>query len=115
MVDSPSRRLGYALDSQWYGIEAFPDYVRSGLARLTREQVNAAIRRHLQLQHIQYVYISKDTADLAERLRGNQPSPMSYNSDKSAELLAEDAQIQQIDLGLTGERVRTVDAGVMFE
>ncbi|MCB1626992.1 MAG: insulinase family protein [Xanthomonadales bacterium] len=115
MVDSPSRRLGYALDSQWYGIDAFPDYVRSGLAGLTREQVNAAIRRHLQLQHIQYVYISKDTADLAERLRGNQPSPMSYNSDKSAELLAEDAQIQQIDLGLTGERVRTVDAGVMFE
>lgn len=115
MVDSPRRRLGYALDSEWYGIEAFPEYVRSGLASLTREQVNAAIRRHLQLQHIQYVFISKDTTDLAERLRSNQVSPLSYNSDKPAELLAEDAQIQQIDLGLAGERVRVVDAGVMFE
>jgi zinc protease len=115
MVDSPGRRLGYALDSAWYGIESFPEYVRNGLAQLTRDEVNAAIKRHLRSAHIQFVFISKDSDDLAARLADNQPSPMSYNSDKPAELLAEDAVIAVKDLGLDAARIGRVVAEEMFE
>lgn len=115
MVDSPSRRLGYALDSAWYGIPSFPEYVRAGLAKLTREQVNAALKRHLRSEHIQFVFISKDTDDLAARLMENRASPMSYNSDKPADLLAEDAVIAVKNLGLDGDRVERIAAEEMFE
>lgn len=115
MADSPRRQLGYALDSQYYGIAPFHEYVRDGLAQLTREQVNQTVRQHLDLDHIQFVYVSADAADLKQRLGTNQTSPISYNSDKPADLLAEDKQIESLDLRLSADSVRILDAADLFE
>lgn len=97
------KQLGFALDQQFHGIDgSFAEYVREGLENLTVEAFNAAVRRHLQLDDMQFVFVAKDAADLAARLEGNQPSPMSYNSDKDESLLAEDGIISVMDLGLAG-------------
>ncbi|HRQ64891.1 MAG TPA: pitrilysin family protein [Xanthomonadaceae bacterium] len=97
------KQLGFALDQRFHGIDgSFADYVRAGLESLSVDDFNAAVRRHLKLDDIQFVFIAKDAADLAARLDENRPSPMSYNSEKPAELLTEDETISVLDLGLSG-------------
>jgi zinc protease len=109
------KQLGFALDQRLHGIDAsFAEYIRGGLENLTVDEFNAALRRHLKLDDIQFVFIAKDAADLAARLEGNQPSPMSYNTEKDAALLAEDAQISVMDLGLTGN-VTVTPVAEVFE
>jgi zinc protease len=109
------KQLGFAVDQRFHGIDAsFADYVRAELERLDVAAVNAAVRRHLKLEDIQFVFIARDAADLAARLDGNLPSPMSYNSDKDDALLAEDVRINAIDLGLGG-RVTVRAVGEVFE
>ncbi len=115
LTAASGRRLGYALDSDWYGTPAFVDYVRNALAGLTVERVNAAIRTHMSPDHAQFVFISKDADGLASALAADTPSPISYNSDKPAELLAEDEQIARWPLGLPADRIETIDVQTVFE
>ena len=44
LVASQGRQLGYKLDSDYYGIPLFADYVRSALADMTVDDVNRAVR-----------------------------------------------------------------------
>jgi predicted Zn-dependent peptidase len=44
MTARQDQQLGYALDSQWYGIGEFADYMRDRLQKLSVDDVNAAIR-----------------------------------------------------------------------
>ena len=110
MTASQARQLGYAIDSEYYGIERFADYVRKGLADLSVEQVNAAIRRHLQTEDVQFVFIAKDAQELAERLTQETPSPLAYNTEQPEELLAEDAVIEKLELALDEVEVISVEA-----
>lgn len=105
LLASQDRQLGYALDSQFYGTDNFVDMVRQGLKTLTVEQVNAAVKRHLSTDNIQYVFISGDAKDMQQRLETEQSSPMSYNADKPAELLAEDKVIAELPLKINSVEV----------
>ena len=60
------------------------------MAALSLEQVNAAIRRHLQTDNMHFVMISADPEDLKERLILDKPSPLQYNAPPPAEIQAED-------------------------
>jgi zinc protease len=113
LVKTQSAQLGYALDSRYYGTAPFTDYVRNGLARLTLEEVNRVIREQLKLDDIKMVFIAKDAGDLRERLATEAPSPMQYDPPKP-ELAAEDAQIQNLPLGLSIDSVRVVGADEVF-
>ena len=115
MVDSQGRQLAYMLDSEFYGIGPFADYVRDGLAKLTVEDVNRVIRENLQLDDIKYAFITKDAADLKARLVENRTSPMSYNSAMPEEILEEDKIIQDLDLEMEDDDVTIVPAEEMFE
>jgi zinc protease len=106
LVDTQSRQLGYALDSRYYGIPAFHDYVRAGLKALTLEDVNRVVRRHLQIDNIQFVFVAKDAADLRTRLINSTPSPITYNSPRPQELLEEDRRIEAIPFRLTAQTTR---------
>src|SRR5262249_20760646 len=48
LVKTKQAELGYAIDSQYYGIGEYTSYVKSALAKLTAKEVNEAIRRHLR-------------------------------------------------------------------
>ncbi len=115
LVSTQGRQLAYAMDSRYYGIDAFTDYVRNGLAELTPENVNAAIRRHLRTDNMQFVYVTRDGGDLRERLAGNVPSPMQYGADMPAAVLAEDRVIETLDVGIDEKDIRTVPAERLFE
>lgn len=115
LTATQAAQLGYAIDGQYHGIGDFVDYVRRELDGLTVEEVNAALKAHVDLSGIRYVFVSADAADLAKRLASGAPSPVKYNTDKPEALLAEDRKIQSLPLGLSKDRVQVVDAATLFE
>ncbi|MBY5990624.1 M16 family metallopeptidase [Ferrimonas balearica] len=113
LVASQDRLLGYALDSAYYGTDAFVETVRAGLASLTLEQVNRVIREQLVLDNIQFVFVSPEANKMAERLRSERPSPMRYNTEMPEPVQAEDARIQALPLGI--RRVEVVPLEGLFQ
>ncbi|MDA0993959.1 MAG: pitrilysin family protein [Proteobacteria bacterium] len=114
MTDGQSQQLGYALDSLYYEIDEFPEYVREGLSKLTLADVNRVIRENLAAEHMQYVFVTKDGADLKQRLVADLPSPMRYESEKSAAIHLEDKLIQSFELDLDEDRIVVVPAEKVF-
>jgi zinc protease len=114
LVKTQSRQLGYAVDSEYYGIDAFTDYVRAGLKKLTLQDVNRVIREQLQTDDLKLVFIAKEAADLAQRLASDAPSPIAYNTPKP-ELADEDAVIAAYGLKLGAQRIEIVPAADVFK
>lgn len=115
LTDGQSRQLGYSIDSQYYGIDEFSDYVRAGLENLTLDDVNRVIRENLSTDNVQYVFVTRDADDLRSRLAGDQASPMSYDAEMPAEVLEEDRVIEALPLGFEADDIRVVPAGEIFE
>jgi len=114
LTDGQSRQLGYALDSRYYGIGPFSEYVREGLAALTLEDVNRVIRENLRTENVQFVFVARDAEDLRRRLVEDTPSPITYDADKPAALLEEDATIAKLPIPFAPEAVRIVPADQVF-
>lgn len=115
LTQGQGRRLGYALDSRYYGTPEFTAFIREGLEALTLEEVNRVIREHLQGEDLAVVVVTPEAEALAEALATEAPSPMSYNAPKPEELLAEDEIIQAYPLGIRREAIRIVPVGEVFE
>ena len=95
-----ARRLGYAVDDAFYGIPA-PGYLtslRAAIDRVTPQQVNDAIRRHLRSDGLYLVVVTADAAAFKDKLLRSAPSPITYNAEPAAELRAEDAVIGSLPL-----------------
>ncbi|HXP87066.1 MAG TPA: pitrilysin family protein [Bryobacteraceae bacterium] len=107
--------LGYAIDSLYYGIPDYNSYVRTALAKLTREQVNAAIRKHLRAERLQIVAVAPNAADLKKQLIGAGPSPIPYSTPKPAAILDEDKIVERFDIGLRAEDVEIVPVEQILE
>lgn len=107
-------RLGYALDSQWYGIQEFTAFMREGLRALTLEKVNGAIRQHLSSTRMSMVIVSGDAAALKEALAGDGFSAIRYDGEKPKPILDEDKLIGGMKLGIEPERIRITPVNEVF-
>lgn len=107
--------LGYAIDSQFYGIGDFNSYVKSGLAKLTRDEVNRAIRKHLPMDNMRIAIVAKNTEALRKSIVDETPSPMKYNSPKPKDVLEEDKIVERFALKIPSSRTRLVNADTLFE
>ncbi|HEU5250301.1 MAG TPA: pitrilysin family protein [Thermoanaerobaculia bacterium] len=114
MTATQNQQLGYALDSRWFGIGEFTGYMRDRLAKLTVDDVNRAIRKHLSSKDLSIVIITKDAKDLKDRLVADAFSPISYDAEKPAELLAEDRVIGAMKLGIPAEKVKITPVEDVF-
>ncbi len=115
LLQTQDARLGYALDSRYYGIGEFGAYMRDRLARLTLAEVNRAIRRHLKTDRLQVVMVTKDAPALKDSLVSGRPTPITYNAPKPAALLEEDQAIARFKLNLEPDRVVIMPAQKVFE
>ncbi|HSG65979.1 MAG TPA: insulinase family protein, partial [Gammaproteobacteria bacterium] len=113
LTQTANDELGYALDSQYYGIGDFNSWFKGKLNGLTREQVNAAIQKHLRSTDLDVVVITKDAAGFKRALQSGAPSKPVYASPPPADVLAEDKLISTFKLDL-GE-VEIVPADSVFE
>ncbi len=109
-------RLGYALDDKFYGIDGHHlEKFRSMLDKLTLEDVNAAIRKHLQYENIKAVFVTKDAEALKQALTSNAPSPISYPTPKPPEILEEDREISTYPLVVDPANVEIVPVDSVFQ
>jgi zinc protease len=115
LTKTKSAELGYAIDSEYYGIPNYNEYVKAALAKLTPEAVNAAIRRHIRAENLEIVGIAKDANALAASLTSNDPTPITYNSPKAQEVLDEDKIVERWPLHLRKEDMTIVPVATVFE
>lgn len=115
LVSSQDKQLGYALDSEFYNTEDFVNLVRKQLKSLSVEDVNRVIKENLQTDDIQYVFISGDAKDMKKRLANETRSVLKYNSEKPADLLADDKIIQDYKLTIPSKDIEIIDVKDVFK
>src|SRR5262249_19831942 len=110
-----SARLGYALDSRYYGIPEFNDYVKAQLAKLTLADVNDAIRRHLKSDRMRIVLVTKNTDTIRDSIVKNTPSPITNISTKANEIIEEIRVIQAYHINVKPEDIVIVPVAEVFQ
>ena len=108
-----SSRLGFLMDSRYYGMPYWIDEIEKRLAPLTAAQVNAAVRRHLQTDDLEVVLVSDGAAALAAKLRAEGPASVEYAAPPPAEVTEADRTIQT--LPVKPRAIETVPVGKVFE
>ena len=113
-VQTASRRLGYHMDSAIYGAGYFIDEIQRQLQALTVDDVNTAIRRHLQYENLAIGIVTRDAAAFRDRLLAGEPTPPAYNTGVTEEIQAEDALIEGFELAVNPDRAQVVPVERMF-
>jgi zinc protease len=109
-------KLGYALDDRFYDIKNghWKTYARM-LDKLSRGDVNNALKKHFNYENVKIVFITPDAEGLKNTLVNNVPSPITYESEKPAEILEEDKEISTYRLSVKPENVTIVEVEEVFE
>lgn len=108
-------RLGYALDDRFYGIDgSHLEKFRQMMDEITLDEVNAAIKKHLQYKNMLIVLITKDGTSLKKSLVDDAPSPLTYPTPKPEEILAEDKQISSFPLKIEADNVTIISLEQLF-
>jgi zinc protease len=114
MTSTQDQQLGYALDSLWYGTPEFTKMMRDALSKLTVDDVNAAMRKHLSPRNLSVVMIAKDAAGLKNQLVSDAPSAIKYDGNKPQAVLDEDAVIGAMKLNIKPEAVKITPVSQVF-
>jgi len=115
LTQTQDAQLGYALDSRYYGIADFNGYMREQLSRLTLEDVNNAIRRHLKSDRMRVVIVTKDAEAFRSAIIAGERSPVTYVSPKPQEILDEDKLIEVYKINVQPENVRITPVASVFQ
>ena len=113
-TSTANQQIGYALDSQWYGMGEYAEQMRAALAKLTVADVNRAIRKHIRPRDLQIVMITKDAEGLKQKLVSDEVSAVKYEAEKPQALLDEDKVIGAMKLGIRADAVRIIPAEDVF-
>lgn len=108
-AQSPSDRLGYLMDSKFYGMPFYIDEIDARLKKVTLEEVNAAIKKYLDPDNWDAVIVTNNASALAETLRRDAPSPKTYASPPPEQVPAEDKTIQVLPVKPTKVEIVPVD------
>lgn len=114
-LQTESRRLGFAIDDRFYGIEQpYLERLQNAWDDLTVEEVNAAVRRHIDPARLQVAMVAADAEALADALASERPSPIEYSAEVSEDILAEDREVVEYRLGIPRERIEIVPVEQTF-
>jgi zinc protease len=113
LTANQSQRLGYALDSWWYGMGDYVDTMRAAYAKLTRSDVNKAIKKYLSAKNLKVVIITKDAEGLRDALLADGPSSIKYDAPKP-DLAAEDKVIGAYKLNIKPANITIVNVDDVF-
>ncbi|HVR63077.1 MAG TPA: pitrilysin family protein [Polyangia bacterium] len=110
-----SRRLGYAIDAAIYGRDLVRE-LQARLPKITKADVDRAVRKHLRLSNLAIAIVAQDAAALRAQLASGKPSPITYDTEGTpAEVLAADREIETFPLRIAADAVRVVPVEQMFE
>ena len=115
LTKTQDAQLGYAIDSKYYRIPTFTDYVREQLSKLKLDDVNNAIRKHLQAENVKIAVVTKDAEAFKQAAMQGNPSPVSYTSMPPKEILDEDKIIESYKLTFNANKVEVVPVAQVFQ
>lgn len=104
------------MDSRYYGYKDFLAEVQERLLKITREDVNKAIKTYLNADNVHIAIITQDAQGLKDALVANIPSPISYaNPNMPQGILDEDLVIQTFPLDILPVKIRIAKASDFFK
>ncbi|MFL5347102.1 MAG: M16 family metallopeptidase [Hyalangium sp.] len=109
------RRLGYAIDSLFFGTPHFLEEYRKALGDMTPESVQEAVRRRLRPEALDFVFVTQDAPALVSTLKAQTVSPLGYASPKPADLLQVDKAILQHPIPLKPDTIELLPASAFME
>lgn len=113
-VQTLSRRLGYAMDGEFYDREDLVTEFARRLPNITVDQVNAAVRRHLKKPGFKVAIVAQDAPALRDTLLSGKPTPITYDTQGTPEsILTEDKVIEAFPLD--DVKVKIIPVEQMFE
>jgi zinc protease len=111
-----SQRLGYAIDDLFYGLDRpYLDGLLDAWPSLAVDDVRSAVGRALTSRDVKIAIVAPEGAALAEAIAADGPSPVEYDTPKSDDILAADAQIAAFPLGIPRGNIRVVPVAEVFE
>jgi zinc protease len=109
-------RLGWQMDSSYYGYKDFLAEVQERLPKITREDVNRAIKTYLNADNVYIAIITQDAEAFKNDLIANTPSPISYaNPNMPQKILDEDLVIQTFPFDIQQDKIRISKASDFFQ
>jgi zinc protease len=75
-----SDRLGFLMDSKFYGMPYYIDEIEARLKTMTVDQVNAAVKKYLDPASFDAIIVTAKASDLKATLQKDAPSPKTYTS-----------------------------------
>jgi len=115
LTQTKDSELGYALDSRYYRIGNFNEYMKTSLSKLTLADVNAAIKKHLTSNKMRVVMVTKDAEGLKKEIVENKPGMISYASPKPADVLAEDKIIGTFPIPVKAADITITSVDKVFQ
>nr|MBA3634531.1 insulinase family protein [Acidobacteriota bacterium] len=115
LTQTKDAELGYALDSRYYGIPNYNEYMKAQLAKLTLEDVNKAIKKYLSTDKMRVVMITKNAQDLRDAIVNNKPGTISYAAEKPKEILDEDKIISTYPINVKAENITITPVEKVFQ
>jgi zinc protease len=116
---TPSRRLGFAIDDQTYRLDKpYIDVLRESWKALDPAKLKALAARLLATKNLAIAIVSSDGAAVAGELLKAETvasATPAYDAPKPAEVQAEDKEIARFPIPLDPKRVRVVPASEMFK
>lgn len=112
-----NRRLGYKMDSEFYGTDYYIDRIDRELKTLTVDDVNAAIKKYLHPSDIKIAVVVNEGKgqEFFDALLTNQPSPIKYDAPKGNDIAEQDKIIESFPLTVNKARSKVVNAKELFE
>lgn len=118
-IETPSKKLAYMMDSRFYNRKDWISELDALLAKLTPADVNNAMKKYWQTQNMDIVIITDESEvqPLAEALKNNSASPMSYSNTLKSTLpktiLDEDDVVSNFPLPIRD--VKIIDSDSTFQ
>lgn len=100
-VEGMSKKLGYAMDSRFYGRKDWIAELDTLLGQCTRDQVNRIMKKYWQTGNMEWVIVTDDSEvqPLVKTFEDGLPAPMVYSnglkSSLTPEILAEDEVVNK--------------------
>ena len=114
LEEALTRRLGYALDDRFYGLDGFFAEFREAMKSMRVEEVNEAIRRHIQYKDMRVIMVTEGAGALKGEMAANAPCEVVYDTPKPQEVLDEDEAIVGYDPGFDAELITIVPVEALF-
>lgn len=108
-AQSQSRRLGFMMDSKFYGMPYYIDKIDARLKKLTVDDVNTVIKKYLQTDNYEAVFVTANAQQLKDTLQKDDPSPKTYNAQPEPEVAEADKTIQALKVKPTSVEILPID------